>query len=92
MRCALTAFLWASGDGAAAEGEFTQLQESQDGVGAFLYSRTTAVERVRGRWPPRPVAALDAFLRASDSGSAVGYDGTVQQFTFGACSGRGSCA
>ena len=45
-----------------------------DGSGSSLYSRSTAVARVRNRWPPRATAALDAFLNLSNKGSAMGYD------------------
>lgn len=44
----------------------------------MLYTRTTAVSRVQGRWPPRATAALNAFLRLSDTGTAIGYDMQVR--------------
>lgn len=53
-----------------------------DGVGAALYSRSTARARVAGRWPPRAQAALDAFLRAEDTGSSLGYDQQPRSFSF----------
>jgi tetratricopeptide (TPR) repeat protein len=83
VRAALTAFLWGSGERAAAEEEWEQLQASAaDGLGAALYSRTAALDRVRPRWPPRATAALAAFLQLSDEGSAQDYDGGTVQYTF----------
>lgn len=82
MRCALTAFLWAGGDAARAENEWESLQQSQDGLGGALYSRSTAVDRVRNRWPPRATAALNAFLHLSDTGEAQGYDLQMHQYEF----------
>lgn len=81
-RCALTAFLWGSGRRAAAEDTWEQLQQSADGLGAALYSRTAAVERVRHRWPPRATAALVAFLNLSDVGQAQGYDLQMHDYQF----------
>jgi 3-oxoacid CoA-transferase subunit A len=47
-----------------------------DGVGAALYSRSTARARVAGRWPPRAQAALDGVL----------FDGmTIMAGGFGLC-------
>ena len=45
-RCALAAFLYAAGDGGAAEGEWETLQNLQDGLGGNLYNKQTAVARV----------------------------------------------
>lgn len=84
MRCALTAFLWASGKRADAEDSWERLQQDADGLGAALYSRATAVERVRHRWPPRATAALTAFLRLSDNGQAEGYDLQMHEYRFAA--------
>ncbi len=52
------------------------------GVGGELYTRENAVARVRNRWPPRATAALDAFLRVSTEGTAVGYDGQLHTYSF----------
>jgi len=82
MRCALTAFLHATGSTAEAEGQWEELQNSEDGVGASLYSRSSAIARVRNRWPPRATAALAAFLAVSDTASARDYDGTVHEYRF----------
>lgn len=82
VRCALAAFLWASGDEARAESEWDHLQQSGDGLGAMLYGRNKALDRVRPRWPPRATAALDAFLSLSRSSSAVGYDQQLQKYVF----------
>jgi hypothetical protein len=84
MRAALVAFLWASGEPAAAEGEWEQLQQAGSGIGAALYGREKAVQRVRNRWPPRATAALGAFLGLAGRGSAEGYDGVVREYVFGA--------
>lgn len=81
-RCALVAFLWADGQENAAEAEWETLQLAQDGLGGELYSRKTAVGRVAPRWPPRPAAALAAFVAVSRSGSALGYDGSVREYKF----------
>lgn len=53
-----------------------------DGLGGVLYSKLSAVDRVKGRWPPRATAALDAFLSVSKSGIAKGYDGMIHQYDF----------
>lgn len=53
-----------------------------DGLGGVLYNKLSALDRVKGRWPPRATAALDAFLSVSNSGVAKGYDGRVQQYDF----------
>jgi len=82
VRCALVAFLWATGQPAAAEGEWESLQQASGGVGAALYGRDKAVARVRSRWPPRATAALAAFLKLSDRGAAEGYDGVVREYVF----------
>lgn len=82
VQCALTAFQWASGHESSAEEEWSRLQAAQDGVGGMLYSRLAAVSRVKGRWPPRATAALDAFLGVSRSGIAMGYDGKMRQYEF----------
>lgn len=82
MRCALTAFLWGSGRRSEAEDSWEQLQQASDGLGAALYNRSTAVERVRHRWPPRATAALVAFLTLSDEGQAEGYDLQVHSYRF----------
>ena len=55
---------------------------SQDGLGGFLYSKAAAVDRVRGRWPPRATAALRAFLSVQRTGKAVDYDGREVEYTF----------
>jgi len=81
-RAALAAFLWGTGDRPAAESEWEALQQALDGLGGELYSRSTARGRVAGRWPPRPQAALDAFLRLSAEGEAVGYAGERLSFRF----------
>lgn len=81
-RCALTAFLWGTGRRSAAEDSWEQLQQSADGLGAALYSRATAVDRVRHRWPPRATAALVAFLHLSDVGQAEGYDLQMHDYNF----------
>lgn len=82
MRCALAAFLWGTGKRAEAEDSWEQLQQASDGLGAALYSRSSAVERVRHRWPPRATAALTAFLALSDKGQAEGYDLVMHEYTF----------
>jgi hypothetical protein len=82
VRCALTAFLWGSGKRAEAEDSWEQLQQASDGLGSAMYSRSTAVERVRHRWPPRATAALVAFLALSDEGSAEGYDLVMHTYKF----------
>lgn len=82
MRCALAAFLWGSGQRSAAEGQWEQLQQEGDGLGAAMYSRSTAVERVRHRWPPRATAALVAFLSLSDVGQAEGDDLQMHEYNF----------
>lgn len=82
MRAALVAFLWADGESAAAESEWEALQQSNGGLGAALYGRAAAVARVRNRWPPRATAALGAFLRLSERGSAEGYDGVFREYVF----------
>lgn len=46
------AFLHATGSTAEAEGQWEELQNSEDGVGASLYSRSSAIARVRNRWVP----------------------------------------
>jgi hypothetical protein len=86
VRCALTAFLWGSGDRAAAEDTWEQLQQASDGLGGAMYSRSSAVERVRHRWPPRATAALVAFLGLSDEGAAEGYDLVMHTYKFAASS------
>jgi hypothetical protein len=55
---------------------------SADGLGGMLYNKLNAVDRVKSRWPPRPTAALDAFLSVSRSGVAKGYDGMYHQYDF----------
>lgn len=82
MRCALTAFLWGSGRRSEAEDSWEQLQEAV--LGSALYSRGSAVERVRHRWPPRATAALVAFLTLSDEGQAEGYDLVQHKYRFAA--------
>lgn len=82
MRCALTAFLYATGSTAEAEGAWEELQNSNDGLGAAIYSRSLAVSRVQGRWPPRATAALKAFLSMSDTASAASYDGSTLEYRF----------
>lgn len=82
MRCALTAFLWGSGRRAEAEEAWEELQQASDGLGAAMYSRSGAVERVRHRWPPRATAALVAFLALSEQGQAEGYDLIMHEYTF----------
>jgi tetratricopeptide (TPR) repeat protein len=89
-RAALVAFLWADGEPAAAEGEWEALQASGGGLGAALYSRATARERVAGRWPPRASAALDAFLRLAATGTARDYDGPRQEYGFDRAVGSAS--
>ena len=44
-----------------------------------LYKTT---DTVAGRWPPRPTAALDAYLRVTSVGQALGYDGMVKEYKF----------
>ncbi|CAL6320563.1 unnamed protein product [Bathycoccus prasinos] len=44
-----------------------------------LYKTT---DTVAGRWPPRPTAALDAYLRVKDVGQALDYDGIVKEYKF----------
>ena len=43
------------------------------GAACELYAQGTGI--VSGRWPPRAIAALDAFLKVSREGAGVGYDG-----------------
>lgn len=49
MRAALTGFLWATGQKAAAEEAWEQLQAASDGLGAALYGKNKVLERVRHR-------------------------------------------
>ena len=44
-----------------------------------LYKTT---DTVAGRWPPRPTAALDAYLRVKSVGQALDYDGIVKEYKF----------
>jgi len=44
-----------------------------------LYKTT---DTVAGRWPPRPTAALDAYLRVRSVGQALDYDGIVKEYKF----------
>lgn len=82
MRAALAGFLWADGQAAAAEDAWESLQQAQEGLGGALYSRASALGRVRNRWPPRATAALAAFLSLSSSGEAMDYDLTSVTYTF----------
>ena len=52
------------------------------GLGAALYGKVNVMDRVKGRWPPRPAAALDAYLGVDRTGIAKGYDGRMEQYTF----------
>jgi len=57
-----------------------RVRDSGDDTPCRLYQD---VATVRGRWPPRASAALDAFLRLSRVGSARGYDGEELVYVFG---------
>jgi len=50
------------------------------GAACELYAQGTGI--VSGRWPPRAIAALDAFLKVSREGAGVGYDGQTTIFDF----------
>ena len=52
----------------------------QTGAACELYAQGTGI--VSGRWPPRAIAALDAFLKVSRRGDGVGYDGNPLSFDF----------
>ncbi|KAJ9506683.1 hypothetical protein QJQ45_020245, partial [Haematococcus lacustris] len=82
MRAGLVAMLYGSGRVAEAEEEWGTLQEAQDGLGAALYNKRVALDRIKGRWPPRATAALAAFLSLSDSGTAIGYSLQAETYTF----------
>lgn len=62
--------------------EYQALMDAEDGLGSELYGRSQVRERVKGRWPPRATAALDAYLLLKRSGSATDYDGDIQVFEF----------
>ncbi|KAL6756497.1 hypothetical protein V8C86DRAFT_66524 [Haematococcus lacustris] len=82
MRAGLVAMLYGSGRVAEAEEEWDTLQEAQDGLGAALYNKRVALDRIKGRWPPRATAALAAFLSLSDTGTAIGYGIQAETYTF----------
>ena len=98
MRAALTGFLWSIGEEGEAESQWSQLQAANDGLGGMstphdvssallngageIYKKEVAIERVQGRWPPRAVAALDAFLKVSRQGESLDYDQTKKTFSF----------
>lgn len=65
-----------------AEDEWDALQQAEDGLGAEIYSRESAVARVRNRWPPRCTAALDAFVSLSRTGHAADYNGELREYSF----------
>lgn len=52
---------------------------SGDETPCDLYKST---DRVQGRWPPRAMAALDAFLNARRSGSSRQFDGSTASYDF----------
>lgn len=62
-----------------------RVRDSGDATPCALYASTA---RVAGRWPPRATAALDAFLRVSRRGEAVGYDGAARTFDFAAAASK----
>jgi len=72
----------ALGDERGAEDEWEALQQAEDGLGGEIYSRSSAVARVRSRWPPRCTAALGAFLSLRRRGVALGYDGEMHEYEF----------
>ncbi|QDZ20377.1 hypothetical protein A3770_04p28950 [Chloropicon primus] len=80
MKAAEVAALWATGNKGAAEEAWNSLQNSDKDSG--LYSKRFAIARVQGRWPPRPTAALSAFITVQNKGNAVDYDGTVKTYEF----------
>mmetsp|Transcript_25082 Transcript_25082/g.79498 ORF Transcript_25082/g.79498 Transcript_25082/m.79498 type:complete len:334 (+) Transcript_25082:827-1828(+) len=82
MQAALVAFMWGSGKEAEAEAEWNRLQQAGDGLGGQLYGRSVAVARVAPRWPPRPAAALSAFLSLTREADALGYNGTRSVYKF----------
>jgi len=48
----------------------------------MIYTKQVAIKRVQGRWPPRAVAALDAFLKVSREGQSLDYDKQMKKFSF----------
>ena len=55
------------------------VRDSGDDTPCRLYKN---VATVSARWPPRATAALDAFLRVSRKGAAIGYDGEALEYDF----------
>ncbi|CAG9461942.1 unnamed protein product [Pedinophyceae sp. YPF-701] len=82
VRCALVAFLWAAGRERDAEDEWRALEEEQSGLGGELYNKSNVFDRVAPRWPPRPAAAIAAFVNVSRKGRARDYDGQEKEYTF----------
>eukprot|EP00803_Ostreobium_quekettii_P002451 evm.model.scf_1487.2 EVM.evm.TU.scf_1487.2 scf_1487:6049-7728(+) len=82
VRCALAAFLWCRGSEKAAIKQWEEMQGNGNQLGAVLYSKDGAVQRVQGRWPPRATAALVAFLDRKKTGVAMDFNGQQQVYSF----------
>mmetsp|Transcript_26497 Transcript_26497/g.50052 ORF Transcript_26497/g.50052 Transcript_26497/m.50052 type:complete len:327 (-) Transcript_26497:158-1138(-) len=76
MQAALAGMLWAVGDKAGAQ-RCCDLVGGAEILNQFLYSQQVSIG-----WPPRALAATDAFLNSADSGSAIGYDGLRMTYSF----------
>jgi len=76
MQAALAGMLWVTGNKAGAK-------ESCDALGgeASLKTFVDAQQSANG-WPPRTIAAVNAFLASENSGTAIDYSGVSKSYTF----------
>lgn len=75
IQAALAGLLWAGGDKQGA-------QANSDAIGGNdTLQNFVTVEQDTFGWPPRTIAAVNAYL-SSSSGSATGYDGVSKTYNF----------
>uniref|UniRef100_A0A7S0RAN0 Uncharacterized protein n=1 Tax=Pyramimonas obovata TaxID=1411642 RepID=A0A7S0RAN0_9CHLO len=76
IQAALAGLLWAAGDKKGA-------QTNSDAIGGNdVLQNFVTIEQDTFGWPPRTIAAVNAYLSESSTGSAIGYDGVSTTYTF----------
>eukprot|EP00242_Pyramimonas_sp_CCMP2087_P017702 CAMPEP_0198207924 /NCGR_PEP_ID=MMETSP1445-20131203/11331_1 /TAXON_ID=36898 /ORGANISM="Pyramimonas sp., Strain CCMP2087" /LENGTH=262 /DNA_ID=CAMNT_0043881113 /DNA_START=295 /DNA_END=1083 /DNA_ORIENTATION=+ len=76
IQAALAGLKWAMGDKRGAQADCDAIGGNE------VLQNFVKIEQDTFGWPPRTIAAVNAFLSGSRNGTATGYDGVSRTYTF----------